>query len=49
MLALHILDETDEVAKTDGKGRPGKMYQFNKKRYQELITKRDQLRNLDSR
>jgi 8-oxo-dGTP diphosphatase len=39
MLALHILDETDEVAKTDGKGRPGKMYQFNKKRYQELIQK----------
>jgi len=37
ILALHILDETDEVAKTDGKGRPSKMYQFNKKRYQELI------------
>jgi len=40
ILALHILDETDEVAKTDGKGRPSKMYQFNKKRYQELIRQR---------
>ncbi|HEV8508671.1 MAG TPA: NUDIX domain-containing protein [Chitinophagaceae bacterium] len=39
MLALQILDETDEVAKTEGKGRPSKMYQFNKKRYQELIQK----------
>jgi len=39
ILALHILDETDEVAKTDGKGRPSKMYQFNKKRYQDLIRK----------
>lgn len=39
MLALHILDETDELAKTDGKGRPSKMYEFNKKRYQELIQK----------
>jgi predicted transcriptional regulator len=27
------------VAKTEGKGRPSKMYQFNKKRYQELIQK----------
>jgi 8-oxo-dGTP diphosphatase len=36
MLALNILDETEEIAKTEGKGRPGKVYQFNKKRYQEL-------------
>lgn len=37
MLALNILDETNELAKAEGKGRPSKMYQFNKKRYQELI------------
>lgn len=37
MLALNILDETSELAKAEGKGRPGKMYQFNKKRYQELL------------
>lgn len=37
MLALDILDETDEVARAEGKGRPGKMYRFNKKRYQELV------------
>jgi 8-oxo-dGTP diphosphatase len=39
MLALDVLDETDEVAKAEGKGRPSKMYQFNKKRYQELLKK----------
>src|SRR5215510_7890208 len=27
ILALHVLDETDELAKPDGKGRPSKMYQ----------------------
>lgn len=37
MLALNILDETDEVAKAVGKGRPGKMYRFNQKRYRELL------------
>lgn len=37
MLALNILDETDELAKGEGKGRPSKMYQFNKKRYHELL------------
>ena len=37
MLALGILDETNEFAKTEGKGRPSKMYQFNKKRYQQLL------------
>lgn len=36
MLALGILDETNEYAKPEGKGRPSKMYQFNKKRYQQL-------------
>lgn len=35
--ALNILDETDELAKPQGKGRPGKMFQFNKKRYQQLL------------
>jgi 8-oxo-dGTP diphosphatase len=39
MLALNMLDETNEVAKSEGKGRPSKMYQFNKKRYQELQKK----------
>lgn len=37
MLALGILDETDEYARPEGKGRPSKMYQFNKKRYQQLL------------
>lgn len=37
MLALNILDETNQYAKGEGKGRPGKTYQFNKKRYQELL------------
>ena len=37
MLAFDILDETDELARSEGKGRPGKMYQFNKRRYQELL------------
>lgn len=37
MLALGILDETNEYAKPEGKGRPSKMYQFNKKRYQQLL------------
>lgn len=36
MLALNVLDETHEFAKAEGKGRPSKIYQFNKKRYQEL-------------
>lgn len=37
MLALGMLDETNEFAKPEGKGRPSKMYQFNKKRYQQLL------------
>lgn len=36
MLALNMLDETHEVVKGEGKGRPSKVYQFNKKRYHEL-------------
>lgn len=37
MLALGMLDETNEYARSEGKGRPSKMYQFNKKRYQQLL------------
>ncbi|MCS3797713.1 NUDIX domain-containing protein [Niastella sp. OAS944] len=36
MMALNILDETDEYAKSEGKGRPSKMYKFNQKRYEQL-------------
>ena len=36
-LALNVLDETNELAKTEGKGRPSKMFQFNQKRYQQLV------------
>ncbi len=39
ILALGILDETDELSKSEGKGRPSKMYLFNRKRYDELIKK----------
>lgn len=37
MRTLNVLDETDELAKADGKGRPSKMYRFNKKRYEQLL------------
>lgn len=36
MLALGVLDELDEYAKSEGKGRPSKMFRFNQKRYKEL-------------
>lgn len=36
MLALNMLDETAELAKGEGKGRPSKMYRFNKRRYEQL-------------
>ena len=39
ILSLGVLDETNEYAKPDGKGRPSKMYRFNKNRYKELIKK----------
>lgn len=39
ILALGVLDELNEYSKTEGKGRPSKMFQFNKKRYQELVNK----------
>lgn len=35
-MALNVLDETDEVASPEGKGRPSKVYQFNRKRYLQL-------------
>ncbi|NML20256.1 NUDIX hydrolase [Pseudoflavitalea sp. G-6-1-2] len=37
MLALDILEDTNEYARPEGKGRPSKMFQFNKKRYQQLM------------
>ncbi|WP_295121394.1 NUDIX domain-containing protein [uncultured Chitinophaga sp.] len=36
MLALNVLDETDEMYKAEGKGRPSKVYKFNKKNYEQL-------------
>lgn len=39
MLSLNILDETDEFSKSEGKGRPSKIYQFNKKNYKALVKK----------
>ncbi|UYQ91377.1 NUDIX hydrolase [Chitinophaga horti] len=33
MLALDILQETDEFAKAEGKGRPSRIYKFNKASY----------------
>ena len=35
--ALGILDETNEYTKPEGKGRPSKIYTFNKKRYYDLL------------
>ncbi len=37
ILSFDFLEETGEVSKPDGKGRPSKMYQFNQKRYRELL------------
>lgn len=37
IMALNILDETDEYLKAEGAGRPGKLYKFNKKRYLQLV------------
>jgi 8-oxo-dGTP diphosphatase len=36
ILSFGFLEETGEVAKSTGKGRPSHMYQFNQKRYREL-------------
>ena len=37
ILSFGFLQETGEIMKTEGKGRPSKMYQFNQKRYKELL------------
>ena len=34
---LGILEELNEKVKSSGAGRPGNLFQFNKKRYQELL------------
>ena len=37
ILSLGLLEDTGELAPATGAGRPGKVYQFNKKRYQQLL------------
>ena len=37
ILSFGFLEETGELSKPDGKGRPSKMYRFNQKRYRELL------------
>ena len=37
VMSLGILDELDEKAKATGAGRPGNLFQFNKKTYQRLL------------
>lgn len=37
ILSFDFLEETGELSKSEGKGRPSKMYQFNQKRYKELL------------
>jgi 8-oxo-dGTP diphosphatase len=37
ILSFGFLEETGELSKSEGKGRPSKMYQFNQKRYKELL------------
>jgi 8-oxo-dGTP diphosphatase len=37
ILSFGFLEETGQLSKADGKGRPSKMYQFNQKRYKELL------------
>jgi 8-oxo-dGTP diphosphatase len=36
ILSFDFLEETGELTKPEGKGRPSKIYQFNQKRYKEL-------------
>lgn len=35
--SFDFLEDTGELSKPDGKGRPSKMYRFNQKRYKELL------------
>lgn len=37
ILSMGLLEDTGELAAGAGAGRPSKIYQFNKKRYEELI------------
>lgn len=37
ILSFGFLEETGELSKSNEKGRPSKMYQFNTKRYKELL------------
>lgn len=37
ILSLGLLDDTGELSATPGAGRPSKIYQFNKKRYEQLL------------
>ena len=37
ILSLDLLEDTGELAPSNGAGRPSKIFQFNKKRYQELL------------
>jgi 8-oxo-dGTP diphosphatase len=37
ILSFDFLEETGELSKSTGKGRPSKMYRFNQKRYKELV------------
>lgn len=37
ILSFEFLEETGELSKSEGKGRPSKMYRFNQKRYRELL------------
>ncbi|QNL22032.1 NUDIX hydrolase [Hyphobacterium sp. CCMP332] len=39
IISLNILDELEEKVKSDGAGRPGNLYSFNQKNYEELIKK----------
>ena len=37
ILSFGFIEETGEIQKTESKGRPSKIYQFNAKRYKELL------------
>jgi len=37
ILSFGFLEETGELSRSEGKGRPSKIYQFNQKRYRELL------------
>jgi 8-oxo-dGTP diphosphatase len=37
ILSFGLLEDTGELAPATGAGRPSKIYQFNKKRYEELV------------